>query len=93
MNPLLLGVALGVAKLFCWHLEMVLIAVHEIQGEELDPDPTPPTLHILTHLRPLIPSPTPNSTNLHPLIPICNPILNPTPNPTHLRPPGSHVLR
>jgi len=25
---------------------MVLTAEHEIQGEELDPDPTPPTLHI-----------------------------------------------
>jgi len=25
--------------------EMVLTAEHEIQGEELDPDPTPPTLH------------------------------------------------
>jgi len=35
--------------------EMVLTAEHEIQGEELDPDPTPPILHIPkpTHLHPL----------------------------------------
>jgi len=26
--------------------EMVLTAEHKIQGEKLDPDPTPPTLHI-----------------------------------------------
>jgi len=40
---------------------MVLTAEHEIQGEELDPDPTPPTLYIPnpTHLRPLFPNPTP----------------------------------
>jgi len=45
---------------------MVLTTEHEIQGEELDPDPTPPTLHIPkpTHLHPLIPNPTPNPTHL-----------------------------
>jgi len=61
---------------------MVLPAEHEIQGEELDPDPPPPTLHITkpTHLRRLIPNPTPNSTHLHQLIP------NPNLNPTHLHP-------
>ncbi|CAM4275184.1 unnamed protein product [Leuciscus chuanchicus] len=48
--------------------------------EELDPDPTPPTLHIPkpTHLHPLIPKPTPKPTNLHPL---------------DLDPPGSRVLQ
>jgi len=46
---------------------MVLTAEHEILGEESDPDPTPPTLHI----------PTP--TQLHPLMP--NPPLN-LPNST-----------
>ncbi|CAM4733822.1 unnamed protein product [Leuciscus chuanchicus] len=58
--------------------EVVLTAEHEFQGEELDPDPTPPTLHIPkpTHLHPLIPKPT----HLHPLY------LDPTP------PPGSRVL-
>jgi len=42
-------------------MEMVLTAEHEIQGEELDPDSTPPTLHIPkpTHLRPLDLDPTP----------------------------------
>jgi len=46
---------------------MVLTAKHEIQGEELDPDPTPPTLQIPkpTHLRPLIPNPTPNPQTTH----------------------------
>jgi len=64
-------------------LEMVLTAEHEIQGEELDPDPTPPTLHIPnpTHLHPLISNLTPNPTHLNPLD------LDPTP------PPGSCVLQ
>jgi len=68
---------------FFHYSEMVLTAEHEIQGEELDPDPTPPTLHIAksTHLHPLIPNPTPKPTHLHPLD------LDPTP------PPGSHVLQ
>ena len=67
------------ARLEGQKLEMVLTAEHEIQEEELDPDPTPPTLHIPkpTHLHPLIPKPT----NLHPLY------LDPTP------PPGSRVLQ
>uniref|UniRef100_A0A672NLS5 Dynein heavy chain ATP-binding dynein motor region domain-containing protein n=1 Tax=Sinocyclocheilus grahami TaxID=75366 RepID=A0A672NLS5_SINGR len=49
----------------CRTLEMVLTAEHKIQGTWLDPDPTPPTLHIPkpTSLRPLIPKPT----HLHPL--------------------------
>jgi len=57
---------------------MVLTAEHEIQGEELDPDPTPPTLDIPkpTHLQPLITNPTPNPTKLHPLD------LDPTPPPS-----------
>ncbi len=40
--------------------EMVLTAEHKIQGARLDPDPTPPTLHIPKHTRlhPLIPKPT-----------------------------------
>jgi len=48
---------------------MVLTAEQEIQGEELDHDPTPPTLHIPkpTHLHPLIPNPTPIPIHLHPL--------------------------
>ncbi len=39
---------------------MVLTAEHKIQGARLDPDPTPPTLHIPkpTRLHPLIPKPT-----------------------------------
>ncbi len=39
---------------------MVLTAEHKIQGARLDPDPTPPTLHIPkpTCLHPLIPKPT-----------------------------------
>jgi len=63
--------------------EMVLTAEHEIQGEELDPDTNPPTLHVPkpTHLRPLIPNPTPNPTHFHPLD------LDPT------RPPGSCVMQ
>ncbi len=54
---------------------MVLTAEHKIQGARLDPDPTPPTLHIPkpTRLHPLIPKPT----RLHPLD------VDPTP------PPGS----
>ncbi len=41
-------------------VEMVLTAEHKIQGAWLDPDPTPPTLHIPkpTCLHPLIPKPT-----------------------------------
>jgi len=56
---------------------MVLTAEHEIHREELDPDPTPPTLHTPkpTQLRPLIPKPNPNPTHL-----------DSTP------PDGSHVL-
>uniref|UniRef100_A0A673G0P9 Cullin-4A n=1 Tax=Sinocyclocheilus rhinocerous TaxID=307959 RepID=A0A673G0P9_9TELE len=40
---------------------MVLTAEHKIQGARLDPDPTPPTLHIHkpTHLHPLDVDPTP----------------------------------
>jgi len=59
---------------------MVLTAEHEYQGEELDPDPTPPILHIPkpTHLCPLIPNPTPKPIHLRPLIP------NTPTNPTHL---------
>ncbi|CAM4398874.1 unnamed protein product [Leuciscus chuanchicus] len=87
------------ASAFEWSFyEMVLTAKHEIQGEELDPDPTPPTLRIPkpTHLHPLIPKPTPKPTNLHPLIPMPKPtpkptnlhplIPKPTPKPTHLHP-------
>ncbi len=39
---------------------MVLTAEHKIQGAMLDPDPTPPTLHIPKPIRlhPLIPKPT-----------------------------------
>jgi len=60
--------------------EMVLTAEHEIQGEELDPDPTPPTLHKPkpTHLSPLIPNPTLNPTHFHPLD------LDPTPSTLHI---------
>jgi len=49
--------------------EMDFTAEHEIQGEELDPDPTPPTIHIPkpTHLYLLISNPIPNPTHLHPL--------------------------
>ncbi len=47
---------------FCFNqsIEMVLTAEHKIQGARLDPDPTPPTLHIPkpTRLHPLIPKPT-----------------------------------
>ncbi len=46
--------------------EMVLTAEHKIQGMRLDPDPTPPTLHMpkptLLHpwsLNPPIPTPKP----------------------------------
>ncbi len=48
----------------CLNFEMVLTAEHKIQGARLDPDPTPPTLHIPkpTRLHPLIPKPT----HLHP---------------------------
>jgi len=62
---------------------MVLTAEHEIKVEEFDPDPTPPTLHILnpTHLHPMILNPTPNPTHLRPLD------MDPTP------PPGSRVLQ
>jgi len=77
--------------------ELVLTAEHEFQGEEMDPDPTAPTLHIPkpTHLHPLVPNPTTNPTHVHLLIP------NPTPNPIHLHPldldptlpPGSRVLQ
>jgi len=58
---------------------MLLTAEYAIQGEGLDSDPTPPTLHIHnpTYLCPLIPNPT----HLHPL--------DLDPNP----PPGSHVLQ
>ncbi len=44
--------------------EMVLTAEHKIQGARLDPDPTPPALHVPkpTRLHPLIPKPT----HLHP---------------------------
>jgi len=72
---------------------MVLTAEYEIQGEELDPDPTPPTLHIPKpkHLRPLIPNTTLNPTHLRPLIPnptLLHPLdLDPAP------PPGSHLLQ
>jgi len=67
---------------FCKLLDMVLTAEHEIHGEELDPDPIPPTLHTPkpTQLCPLIPKPNPNPTHLHSLD------LDPTP------PRGSHVL-
>ncbi len=43
---------------------MVLTAEHKIQEVWLDPDQTPPTLHIAkpTRLHPLIPKPT----HLHP---------------------------
>jgi len=60
---------------------MVLTAEHEIMGEELDPDPITPTLHIPkpTHLHPLIPNPSPKPTHLHPLD------LDPT--------PGSRILQ
>jgi len=55
----------------CKVFEMVFTAEHEIHGEELDPDPTPPTLHIPkpTQLHPLIPKPTSVPTQLDPLIP------------------------
>jgi len=36
---------------------MVLTAEHEIHGEELDPDPTPPTFHIP---KPGVPNPAPS---------------------------------
>jgi len=47
---------------------MVLTAEHEIDGEKLDPDSTPPTLHMPkpTQLHPLIPKPIPKLTQLHP---------------------------
>jgi len=60
--------------------KMVLTAEHEIQRDESDPDPIPPTLHIPkpTHLHPLIPNPTPNPTHLH--------------NQVLLQPPVSGIL-
>ncbi len=64
-----------------WKFEMVLAAGHKIHGARLDPDPTPPTLHIPkpTRLHPWSLNPpisTPKPTHLHPLIP----------EPTHLHP-------
>jgi len=43
---------------------MVFTVEHEVHGEELDPDPTPPTSHIPkpTQHHPLIPKPTPKPT-------------------------------
>jgi len=45
---------------------MVLTAEHKIQGARLDPDPTPPTLHIPkpNHLHPLDLYPTPPTLNI-----------------------------
>ncbi len=50
--------------IFALIFEIVLITEHKIQGERLDPDSTPPTLHIpkTTCLYTLIPKPT----HLHP---------------------------
>jgi len=43
-------------------------SLQEIQGEELNPDLTPPIPRAdPTHFRPLIPNPTTNPTYLHPL--------------------------
>jgi len=60
---------------------MVLTAEHEMQGEELDSDLTPPTLYIPkpSNLHPLISNSTPNPTHLCPLI--SNPTSNSCPTP------------
>ncbi len=64
-----LGQALSIqsdqsSQTFSRQSEMVLTAQHKIQGARLDPESTPPTLHIPKPIRlhPLIPK----STHLHP---------------------------